>query len=86
MSLRISVPLVRMENGLAAPLQRSDDAGHQLVAALRPLVAIHVRAHRDVLARPARRGHLLAHQLGRVHLDYHPGVEVRARVEVQVGV
>ena len=43
--------------------ERSDDAGHQLVAPLRPLVAVHVHAHRDVLALPARRGHLLADQL-----------------------
>ena len=66
--------------------ERADDAGHQLVAALGPLVAVHVHADRDVLARPARRGQLLADQLGRVDLDHDLRVEVGARVHVQVGV
>ena len=66
--------------------QRGDDAGHQPVAPLGPLVAVDVGAHRDVLARPARRGQLLAHQLRRVDLDHDLGVEVVPGVQVQVGV
>ena len=57
-SRRISVPLVRIENGLRESRSARDDPAHQPVAALGPLVAVDVGAHRDVLARPARRGQL----------------------------
>ncbi|MGH3304651.1 MAG: hypothetical protein ACRDOK_23845 [Streptosporangiaceae bacterium] len=64
--------------------QRGDDAGHQPVPALGPLVAIHVGAHRDVLALPARGGELAPREVRRIDLDHDLGVEVVTGIHVQV--
>ncbi len=85
-SRRISVPLVRIENGLRGVAQRADDAGHELVAALGPLVAVHVGAHGDVLARPARRGQLPAASSGALTLTTTLESKSVPGVQVQVGV
>ena len=45
---------VRIENGLPRLAERLDDPARQPVAALGRLVGIGVRAHRDVVAAPAR--------------------------------
>jgi hypothetical protein len=66
--------------------QRRDDPGHQLVAALRALVAVDIGAHRDVCAVPAVGGEVAAQQLRCVDLDDDLGVEAEAGVEVQIAV
>ena len=85
-SRRISVPLVRIENGFAASRSAAMMPAHELVPPLGPLVAVDVGAHRDVLARPAGRGQLRPQQFRRVDLDHDPRVEVPPRVHVQVRV
>ena len=65
---------------------RLPDAGHELVAALDPLVRIGVGPHRDVLALPRRPGELRAHDFGRVDLDDDLALEVAPGVEVEIGV
>lgn len=64
--------------------QRADDARHQGVAALRALVGVGVGAQRDGLAPPGRPAQLVTQHSGDVGLDHHLGVEVGARIEVQV--
>ncbi len=66
--------------------QGPDDAGHQPVAAFGPLVAVDVRAHRDVLAVPGAGGQMAAQQFGGVDLDDDLGVEAEPRVQVQIAV
>ena len=66
--------------------QRTDDAGHQPVPALRALVGVGVGAKGHVLPVPGGLGQLLAQHLGGVDLDHHLAVEVQPGVEVQVGV
>jgi hypothetical protein len=61
----------------------TDDARHQAVTALGPLVRISVRAERDVLACPGRPGELLAEHVDEIGLHDHLGVEVTAGVHLQ---
>ena len=72
--------------GRVALGQRRDDAGHQPVSALGPLVGVGVRTHRDVLALPALTPQFSSQHLGHVDLDDDLGVEVAPGVELQVGV
>ncbi len=72
--------------GVRVVAQGAQDARHQSVAALRALVAVDVRAHRDVVAEPAPGAELAAQQVRRVHLDHDLGVEAEAGVEVQIAV
>ena len=66
--------------------QGADDLRHQPVTTLGALVAVHVGAHRHVRAPPARRGQLTPDQLAGVDLDDHLPVEVRAGIEIEIGV
>ena len=80
----IRVDLVRIEKGLRRLGERLDDPAGQAVAPLHRLVRVGVGAHRDLLARPARRAQLGAQPLDRVDLDHDAPVEVLADVEAQV--
>ena len=73
MSRRMSVDLVRIENGLRAWAS----------ASTMPRV-VGVRAHGDVVAGPARRHQLGPHPLDRVHLDDDAPLEVASGVHVEV--
>ena len=66
--------------------ERRDQSARQPVAPLGGLVRIGVRAHRDVVAAPARRPKLGPQALDRVDLDDDPPLEVDAGIEVEVRV
>ena len=85
-SRRRRVPLVRIENGVPAAASARENAGHQPVAALGPLVRVGVRAERHVLTAPGRPGELPAQHLGHVDLHDDLAVEVGAGVELEPGV
>ena len=76
--------MVRIENGLAASRSASMIPRHQPVAALGPLVAVDVGAHRDVLARHDGAASSRRSSSADVDLDDDLRVEVVARVEVEV--
>ena len=63
--------------------QGADDAGHELVAALGPLVRVGVRAQRDVLVLPGRSSQLFAQHVDEVGLDDDLAVEVVTGVQFQ---
>ncbi len=85
-SRRISVPLVRMENGFARSRRAEMIPGMSRYFPLRPLVAVDVRPHGDVLAPPVPGGQLALEQLGGVGLDDDLRVEPDACVQVQIAV
>ena len=72
--------------GSAGIGQCPDDARHQPVAALGPLVGIRVGAQGHVLPPPGGLGQFPAQDLGGVDLHHHLAVEVQSGVEVEVGV
>ena len=79
----IIVDFVRIENGLRARAERLDDAAREPVAALALLVGIGVRAHRDVVAAPARPRELGGEPLDGVDLDDDAPLEVLAAVRAR---
>ena len=66
--------------------QRGDDAGHQPVTSLHPLVGIGVGTQRDGFTGPAGRRQLPLQHPRDVDLDDDLAVEVGTRIEVEVGV
>ena len=64
--------------------QGADDARHQRIPSLGPLVRIGIGAQGDGLPRPGRTAQFTAQHLGDVGLDHHLGVEVATAVELQV--
>ena len=83
-SRRIIVDFVSTENGLRARPSVSSDAAREPVAALGLLVGIGVRAHRDVLAAPARPCELGREPLHGVDLDHDAPLEVLQPVQPEV--
>ena len=69
---------------IARVAERLEDAAREPVAALGLLVGIGVRAHRDVLAAPARPCELGGQPLDRVDLDDDPPLEVLQAVQPEV--
>ena len=69
---------------VARRAERLDDAAREAVAALALLVGVGVRAHRDVLAVPARPRQLGREPLDGVDLDDDAPLEVLAAVEAEV--
>lgn len=61
-----------------------DDAGHEPVAPLGPLVGVGVGAQSDVFTLPRPSGQFAAQDRGDVGLDDDLAVEVTARIEVEV--
>ena len=66
--------------------QGREDARHQSVATLGPLVAIDVGAHRHVVPAPRRLREFGSQQGWRIHLDDDLGVEVEPGAKVEIGV
>ncbi len=64
--------------------ERLDDAGHELVAPLGPLIRVGVGAEGHRLMLPAAAPQLLLEHLDHVHLDHDLRIEVRSAVEVEV--
>ena len=72
--------------GSAGIGQGPDDARHELVAALGPLVGVRVGAQGHVLPPPGGLGQFPAQDLRGVDLHHHLAVKVQPGVEVEVGV
>ena len=79
-----SVPFVRIENGVPDSVSARDDAGHQPVAALGPLIGIRVGAERDGVAPAMSPAEFLREDVHDIDLDHDLAVEVVAGIEVEI--
>ena len=85
MSRRMSVPLVRMENGFRRAMRALRMPRHQSVPTLDSLVRVRPRAHRDVLALPPTRRELPRQDLRCVDLHHDLRFEVASGIHIQIG-